>query len=137
MRGARGIAAAAALVATVGLAGCGGNDATSPVAAHEVSPPAGQPVTVDAATIVIDVRTPEEFSQGHLEGAVNLDVEGGAFEQGLTELDPAGSYIVYCRSGRRSAHAAALMAERGFADVIDLGSFEQAASATGLPLVTD
>jgi len=137
MRGSRTIAVAAAVAALLGVAGCGGREATSPAAAQDVPASVEQPVAVDAATIVIDVRTPEEFSQGHLDGAVNLDVEGGAFEQGLTELDPAGSYIVYCRSGRRSAHAAALMAERGFADVVDLGSLEQAASATGLPLVTD
>ncbi len=92
-------------------------------------------VAVDGR-VVIDVRTPGEFAEGHLDGALNLDVESGAFEQGLSELDPTQSYIVYCRSGRRSAIATALMAERGFADVADLGSLEQAAEATGLPVVS-
>lgn len=92
-------------------------------------------VAVDGR-VVIDVRTPGEFAEGHLAGAINLDVESGAFEQGLSELDPSQSYIVYCRSGRRSAIATALMADRGFADVADLGSLEQAAEATGLPVVS-
>ena len=85
---------------------------------------------------IIDVRTPEEFADGHLESAVNLNVEDGTLEAALAGLDPAADYIVYCRSGRRSAIAARLMADRGFANVSDLGSLEDAAAALGAPVVS-
>lgn len=89
------------------------------------------------STIVIDVRTPAEFAEGHLEGALNADVSGLDFETQLADLDPEGIYAVYCRSGNRSAQAASVMTEAGFTDVIDLGSLNEAAQATDLPIVSD
>ena len=85
---------------------------------------------------IIDVRTAEEFSEGHVESAVNLDLENGSFEAALAGLDPAGGYVVYCRSGRRSEIAARMMAERGFTDVVDLGSLDNAASTLGARVVS-
>lgn len=84
---------------------------------------------------IIDVRSTEEYAAGHLEGAVNLNVEDGTLEDALATLDPNDSYIVYCRSGRRSEIAAQLMTDSGFATVTDLGSLESAAEVTGLPIV--
>ena len=130
------------LLATFPLvaAGCGSDDDGS-AAAEVVSTAAaaGDAASTEPAAaevIIIDVRTPEEFAQGHLEGAINLDVEGGEFEAGLADLDPAAEYSVYCRSGRRSAIAADVMAQNGFTEVTDLGSLESAATATGLPVTT-
>lgn len=85
---------------------------------------------------IIDVRTPEEFADGHVESAVNLNVEDGTLEAALAGLDPSADYVVYCRSGRRSAIAAQLMADRGFTKVTDLGSLEDAAAALGAPVVS-
>ena len=85
---------------------------------------------------MIDVRTPEEFAEGHLDGAVNLDVQSGRFDAELAALDPEGEYFVYCRSGNRSAAAAATMAEAGFTDVTDLGGLQDAADATGIEIVS-
>jgi rhodanese-related sulfurtransferase len=87
-------------------------------------------------TVVIDVRTPAEYAAGHLEGAVNIDVEGPGFAAAVSELDPAGTYAVYCRSGRRSAVAADQMDRAGIVDVTDLGSLEAAADATGRPVTS-
>ena len=86
-------------------------------------------------SIIIDVRTPEEFAAGHLDGAINYDFEGGALEAALGELDPAASYVLYCRSGRRSALAAQIMKNDGFVHVTDLGSMEAASTATGVAIV--
>jgi phage shock protein E len=91
--------------------------------------------SVEADAMVIDVRTPEEFADGHLEGAVNLSVEDGSLQEALVDLDPDASYVVYCRSGRRSAIAAELMAAAGFTSVEDLGAIDAAASRTGLAIV--
>lgn len=103
------------------LSACSSNDA--------------QAVINVAESIIIDVRSAEEFASGHLEGALNLNVEDGTLQASLASLDPADSYIVYCRSGRRSAIAVGQMAAAGFANVTDLGSVEDAAKATNLAIV--
>ncbi len=87
---------------------------------------------------VVDVRTPTEYAEGHLAGAVNIDVsDAPVFAAGVAEFDPDAPYIVYCRSGNRSAAAAAQMTDLGFTDVIDAGGLQAAADATGLEIVTD
>jgi rhodanese-related sulfurtransferase len=93
-------------------------------------------VDYSAATI-IDVRAADEYAAGHLAGAVNHNVEDGSLESALASLDPEASYVVYCRSGRRSEIAAEIMKTNGFAQVADLGSLEDAAEASGLAIVTD
>ena len=91
----------------------------------------------DATSTIIDVRSPEEFAAGHLEGAINLDYEGGTLEAELGSLDQDAAYIVYCQSGRRSALATTLMTEAGFTEVTDLGGIDAAAMSTDLPIITD
>ena len=121
------IAPLAVILMLPGLAGC------APTSAAESEPS----VTVSDGTILLDVRTPEEFSAGHLEGALRLDLNGGEFAAALPNLDADAEYLVYCRSGNRSGQAIALMAERGITATTNLGSLEQAAAATGLAIVTD
>lgn len=114
---------AAALALAVGLAAC--------------APASGSTTIVEVIhdTIVLDVRTPAEYATGHLEGAVLLDLNGGALAAALPGLDPEAEYLVYCRSGNRSAQAIDLMQNAGFTDLTNLGSLEQAAAATGLPVI--
>ena len=89
-------------------------------------------VAVTEQTIILDVRTPAEFAEGHLEGAELLDFNGGQLRAAISTMDPDAQYFVYCRSGNRSAQAVQLMKDAGFTNVTDLGSLDQAASATGL-----
>lgn len=110
------------LIVALAAGGCGtgttaggGGAGVRKVAAAEAVP------MIDART-VIDVRTPEEFEQGHVEGALNIDVEASDFATRIAELDPKAPYLVYCRTGRRSAIAAQRMAEAGFTDVLDAGA---------------
>ena len=98
--------------------------------------PTAEPVALDPGAVVIDVRTPAEFASGHLEGAVNIDVQSADFEARVSELDPAGTYFVYCRSGNRSGQAIARMQALGFADLTNGGSVESASASTGIPVVT-
>jgi rhodanese-related sulfurtransferase len=93
-----------------------------------------EPIELGSDTVVVDVRTPAEYADGHLEGAVNLDLTSGQLEAEIPSLDAEGEYVVYCKSGNRSAQAAALMEGAGL-DVADAGSMQQAADATGLPIV--
>ena len=109
-------------------AGCAGSgDSVSDTTVVDVSlVPAGN---------VIDVRTADEFAEGHVQGARNLDLRNGDFEAALQQLDKGLSYSVYCRSGNRSATAAELMRNAGFANVVDLGALEEAARTLALPIV--
>ena len=88
-----------------------------------------------ANTIILDVRTPAEYADGHVEGAINLDLESGQFEAELPNLDPALPYIVYCRSGRRSGVAVETMKSSGFTQITDYQTLENAANNTGLPII--
>lgn len=86
---------------------------------------------------LIDVRTPEEFAEGHLEGAINVDVASPRFADDILALDPTEPVVVYCRSGNRSARAQTLLEEAGIANVINAGGLNDAAQALNLAVVTD
>lgn len=77
---------------------------------------------------VIDVRTPEEFAAGHVEGAINVNLQDPAFATRIAELDKNDTYLVYCRSGNRSATAATKMRSIGL-DVYDGGGLGDMADA--------
>ena len=111
---------AIAIVAMLGLTACSG--------------PA-ESIAVGPDTVVIDVRTPAEYDAGHLDGAVNLDVQSADFDSMLAELPADGEYVVYCKSGNRSAAATARMVDAGFTSVEDAGGMTEAAESTGIAVV--
>jgi rhodanese-related sulfurtransferase len=74
----------------------------------------------ESTFIVLDVRTPEEFVEGHLSNAVNIDFNAPDFKAKVNELDKQKTYLVYCRSGRRSLEAAKVMKAAGFNSVINM-----------------
>ncbi len=67
-----------------------------------------------AEFIILDVRTPDEFSGGHVAGAVNVNVLAADFEARIGTLDRGKSYLVYCRTGNRSSQAVQVMERLGF-----------------------
>lgn len=69
---------------------------------------------------LIDVRTLAEFSEGHLQNALNFDINEDDFEKQLQTLDKAAPVYVYCRSGGRSAKAVEQMKEMGFREIYEL-----------------
>ncbi len=73
--------------------------------------------TRDASFVIMDVRTPEEFGQGHLSGAMNVNVLAPDFERQLGALDRGKTYLVYCRTGNRSGRAIQAMDQLGFRSV--------------------
>ncbi|MFD1755186.1 rhodanese-like domain-containing protein [Rufibacter sediminis] len=64
--------------------------------------------------VVLDVRTPYEFQEGNLKGAVNIDYTSPDFEQEIAKLDTAATYLLYCKSGNRSSKATAVMKSNNF-----------------------
>lgn len=110
------------------LVGCGGGATQADVAqtagVRVVSARDAKSLIASGDVTVIDVRTPEEFAAGHVVGATNINVESADFDATIEKLDASDSYLVYCRSGRRSAMAADLMKTAGFTDVADAGGLD-------------
>lgn len=83
---------------------------------------------------IIDVRTPEEFAESHIKGAVNIPVQDPGFAAQVARLDRTRTYAVYCRSGNRSKPAVAAMRDVGFAHIFELDSGTKGWAAEGQPL---
>lgn len=84
--------------------------------------------------VLIDIRTPEEFASGNLEGSLNLDFYSSTFRADLDSLDKNGVYFIYCRSGSRTSQTKIIMRSLGFKNVYDLNGGILAWSSAGLPL---
>ncbi|MEN9713681.1 MAG: hypothetical protein RLZZ164_345 [Actinomycetota bacterium] len=113
--------AAAALVALVALTGC-----------------SSQNLDMTTVKAVIDVRTPAEYAAGHLQGAINIDVEGASFNTEIETLDKTANYVVYCHSGRRAGLAVDYMTKDGFTGTVtNAGGIDDASAATKLAIITN
>ena len=120
------------MLAAFVLAACG--SATSAV--QTVDPQNFLASASQTGAVVVDVRTPEEFAAGHLPNAVNVNVEDPTFESQIASLDKGATYVVYCRSGRRSAIATDAMAAAGFTSVYNLNGGLDDLAAAGATVVT-
>ena len=80
----------------------------------------------DSDTIILDVRTSEEYKKGHIENAEHIDVLEPDFLTKVRRLNPNNTYLIYCRSGSRSQRAANLMAQAGFEHLFNLKGGYQA-----------
>lgn len=97
------------LLAATSLVGCQSNTEFKSVDAQQFAE-----VIANKDVQLVDVRTPEEFSEGHIPGAVNMDVKSADFDAQIAQLDSSRPVAVYCRSGRRSKLAAERMVNAGF-----------------------
>ena len=124
---------AVTLLGTLLLAACSSGSS----AIQNVDPQTFLTTAAQPGVTVIDVRTPEEYAAGHLDGAVNMNVEGPDFGAQIATLDTAGTVAVYCRSGRRSAAAADQMADAGFTTIVNLDGGLADLQAAGGSIVSD
>lgn len=85
--------------------------------------------------IVIDVRTSEEFSDGHIQDATLINFYDPNFKTKIGELDKNGKYLIFCRSGNRSGKAVLQMTQMGFKDVLNIAGGIIAWQRAGKPLV--
>ncbi len=92
----------------------------------------GKNVSKDGA-VIIDVRTPEEFSQGHLKNAVNINLNDEGFDDQISRLDKTQPVYVYCLSGSRSDEAAEKMRSGGFIKVYEMEGGLLEWRSAGLP----
>lgn len=85
----------------------------------------------DSESTVIDVRTPEEFSGGHVKGSLNIDFSAPNFRKEIAQLDRKKTYKLYCAVGKRSAKAVEIMKELKFDHVENLGGVADAVTKLG------
>ena len=91
-------------------------------------------LSTDDTVVVLDIRTPAEFAQGHIDGAVNVDFMGDSFDSGIAALDKDTTYLMHCRSGGRSGKSLAKFQEHGFTSILHLDSGIAGWEAAGQPL---
>lgn len=84
---------------------------------------------------LIDVRTAEEYSEGHLQNAINIDWNGNSFATQISALDKTKPVYVYCLSGKRSGAAANKMRADGFTEVYELAGGIKQWQAENRPVV--
>lgn len=106
-------------------------------AVHKVNAKAFSDALVNEHAVLIDVRTPDEFAQGHIQGAMNINVEGSDFDSQIANLDKTKTYAVYCHSGRRSGIATKAMETAGFVHMYDLEGGISAWQSAGGEVVTN
>ncbi len=120
----------AVLVSALLLAGCSTSSSAMDLNVSEFS----NKIT-EAGIITLDVRTPGEFNEGHIEGAQLIDFQSGNFKNEIASLDKDQTYAVYCRSGNRSGEAVKVMSEAGFTKLYNLDGGVIDWANAGLPLV--
>jgi rhodanese-related sulfurtransferase len=113
MRGMRRWIAGAAIGTALVLGGCKGSPET------EQRPSEARMLVEQGQATLLDVRTVQEFNEGHVDGAVNIPIQ--VLKERLNELPKDKPVVVYCHSGRRSAEAKRLLDANGFTRVIDIG----------------
>ncbi len=113
------------------LAGC----SSSGGAVENVAADQFLTTAAEAGTVVVDVRTAGEYAEGHVDGAVNIDVESADFATRIADLPKDTTYAVYCRSGRRSTLATDQMADAGFTSLVNLEGGIADLQAAGAPIV--
>ncbi len=75
----------------------------------------------DPDFVLVDVRTPEEFRAGHIEGAFLIDYHGADFLERMAGLDRNATVFLYCRSGNRSKTASSTLADLGYTNIYEFG----------------
>lgn len=130
-----GRAVIAASLAAFVLTACGGSDTTTAVL-ETVDAGAFADLVATDGTVILDIRTPEEYAEGHIEGSLNIDFYEDDFATQIGALDRGIEYAVYCRSGNRSGQAMELFADLEFNAIHELGGGIVAWIEAGLELAT-
>jgi len=102
---------------------------------HVKAEEAHQLMTDDKSIQVLDVRTPKEYAQGHIKGAINIDYYADDFAEQLEALDPNTTYLVHCRSGVRSGRSLPILKAKGISHLIHLDGGIRAWNSADLPVV--
>lgn len=87
--------------------------------------------------VILDVRTPDEFASGHIEGSLNIDYNSEGFVADLDRLDKNKLYLVYCRTARRSSDTVNVMVRLGFTKILRFVGDITRWKSEGLPVTKE
>lgn len=87
--------------------------------------------------VVLDIRTPEEFAEGHVAGAMNIDFRSESFAEDISKLDPGTPVVLHCRSGNRSGQSLPTLEKVGFEEIYHLEAGFNGWQASNLPVATE
>ena len=87
-----------------------------------------------AELVVLDIRTPKEIKEGHIQGAIFADFKNHDFADQLSKLDRSTPYLVHCAGGGRSMKALTVLEDLGFTDITHLDGGMIGWSEAGLPI---
>ena len=120
------------------VCGCGsGCGDTTTRSAQDALPAEQAETTVLNSAILLDVRSPEEYASGHLQGARNIPHDRIEAEIAAIAPDKTAQIILYCRSGRRADTALKALRAMGYENVSNYGGLEDAQERLVLPVVTE
>jgi thioredoxin 1 len=114
------------------LFSCGPKEGQQDLSASEFQ----KAMSAESDAQILDVRTIDEFQNGHIEGAINADVNSAAFQQIASDLNKDKTVFVYCLSGARSASAAGMLKEMGFKSIVNLTGGMLSWRSANLPVAT-
>lgn len=119
-----------AIISVISLTACGQNkekastaqetDTSKKVVSETISVDEAETKMENPEVLVLDVRTPDEFNQGHIKGAKNINVLDHSFNKKVAKLSKDQPIVVYCRSGSRSAKAQSIMEDQGFTETYNV-----------------
>ena len=114
------------------ISSCNSNDNITSVSASEFD----KEIKANSVQL-LDVRTPQEYAEGHIDGASNINIQSDDFQQRAEkELSKDSTILVYCRSGRRSMEAAEMLTKLGY-KVVNLKGGIIEWKGDGLPVTTE
>lgn len=121
------------LFLTIGTASCGSGNSNSVFAQLDAKKFQEKWETEKNTSVLIDVRTMEEYNGGHIESAKNIDYNSSNFESEIAKVDKEKTIFIYCLSGGRSSAAASFLEKKGYKNVIELVGGMMAWRSEGLP----
>ena len=93
---------------------------TAKAVRHDLDPAQFKSKMAEKGIVLVDVRTPSEHAAGNIAPSINIDVLNPSFKSEIEKLDKSKTYLVYCRSGSRSARASKIMLDAGFKNIYNL-----------------
>lgn len=101
---------------------------------NTIMPKDAERLIKEEGAVVLDVRAPREYTEGHIAGAFNMNINDSGFAESVRTLNPDKKYIVYCMGGGRGGRAVSIMNELGLSDAKNLVGGVTAWQAEGLPV---
>ena len=93
-----------------------------------------QSLVQEKKVVVLDIRTPAEYNEGHIPGATNIDYKASDFEKHIAKLDKSKSYIVHCAGGGRSTRSLPILKKQNFKATYHLDGGFTGWAENGLPV---